>query len=118
MFKGKDERDLMRWFLLTKWIQRSLHKNAVDHGFWEGGRNDGECIALIHSELSEVLEALRSGNPASEKAEGYSQVEEELADVLIRVFDYAEGKGFDVAGALIAKSKHNVSRPKKHGREF
>ena len=35
---------------------------AVEHGWWEKDRNDGEMIALMHSELSEALEGLREGN--------------------------------------------------------
>ena len=33
-------------------IQKLIHDNAKAHGFWEGERNDGEAIALMHSELS------------------------------------------------------------------
>jgi len=29
--------------------------------------------------------------------------------------DYAGGKGYDVAGAIIAKMAYNDSRPVKHG---
>lgn len=39
-------------------IQEDIHDWAVRKGFWEEGvdRNDGEMIALFHSELSEALE--------------------------------------------------------------
>ena len=33
-----------------------VHKNAVDHGWWEGERTFPEIVALIHSEVSEALE--------------------------------------------------------------
>lgn len=113
-------------------IQRDVHKNAHDHGWWEGdNHNDGEKVALMHSELSEALEALRVGNPASEKnllsetqldlpfdppqVLPLSCVEEELADVVIRIMDYAEYRGFDIAQAIVQKHNYNRGRPHKHG---
>jgi NTP pyrophosphatase (non-canonical NTP hydrolase) len=99
-------------------IAANVHANARAKGFWDKERNDGEALALIHSEVSEALEALREGNPPSEKAPGFSCVEEECADVLIRIMDLAAGRGWDVAGALLAKVEHNAGRPPMHGKEF
>lgn len=69
------------------------------------------------TEISEAAEAARQGNPPSKKAAGYTEVEEELADVRIRVNDWAAYKGYRVTDAMISKVEHNRSRPYKHGKE-
>lgn len=99
-------------------VQEQAHKNAVSKGFWDVERNSGESIALIHSELSELLEGLRKGNPPSEKIPGFSQAEEEAADVIIRLFDLAGGSKWRLAEAIVAKMAYNASRPYKHGKQF
>lgn len=92
-----------------------IHTLAILKGWWEDDRCDGELIALIHRELSEALEALRDGNPVSEKIEEYSQVEEELADVVIRILDFATRRGWDIQGAIEAKHEYNKTRSYRHG---
>ena len=94
------------------------HETAINHGFWDNERNDAEMIALIHSELSEMLEAIRAGNPMSEKIPNITQAEEEAADVLIRLLDMAQGRGFNLADAVLAKLDYNDKRPHKHGKAF
>ncbi|MCK5019349.1 MAG: hypothetical protein KAS32_19975 [Candidatus Peribacteraceae bacterium] len=111
--------ELSKWIQLTNILSRGIYANSKAHGFWpDGDRNNGEAIALAHAELSEALEALRDGNPPSKKAQGFTQVEEELADCIVRILDLAYGREWDVAGALVAKMKFNVGRPEKHGRKF
>lgn len=88
---------------------------AVDHGWWEGERNMGELIALMHSELSEALEGIRHGNPPSDHIPTFSAVEEEFADVIIRIMDVSAQNKLKVAEALIAKLEYNAGREYKHG---
>ena len=78
-------------------------------------QNDGEKIALMHSELSEALEGLRAGNPPDDKVTEFSSVEVELADVIIRIFDLAGKREWDVVGAMLAKLQMNRGRPYRHG---
>lgn len=69
-----------------------VHKNAVDHGWWDGERTFPEIVALIHSEVSEALEEYRNGRLPTEVYTGNNGKPEgipiELADVIIRVHDY------------------------------
>jgi NTP pyrophosphatase (non-canonical NTP hydrolase) len=72
-------------------------------------RNFGEVVALMHSELSEALEADRKGL-MDDKLPRRSGVEVEFADLLIRVADTARALGYDVAGAVIDKCRFNITR--------
>lgn len=99
-------------------IQCMVHDNARNKGWWDSDRSDGEIIALMHSELSEALEALRDGDMMSAKIPMHKEVEEELADVIIRIMDYAERRGYNIASAIVEKHKVNLKRPHKHGKRF
>ena len=67
------------------------------------------AIALMHSELSEALEADRKGL-MDDKLPHRCGVEVELADCFIRILDTAAALGLDVAGALIEKNRYNRQR--------
>lgn len=96
-----------------------IHDWARRKGFWDGdARNDGEIIALMHSELSEALEAVRRGDPPDDKIPQFSGYEAELADCVIRIMDTAAARGLRVGEAIVAKMAYNEGREYKHGKKF
>lgn len=98
----------------------TLNANAREKGFWDADTEDNRIIfylkqlAMVHSEVSEVLEAIR-------KEKGDDVVVEELADIIIRVLDLWAGMSTDqytncsLAAAINEKMQKNVTRPKMHG---
>ena len=86
-------------------LQREAHAIAKDHGWWDTERTFGDLIALVHSELSEALEAYRVCGIVDcphEHTEG-AGVASELADVVIRVADMAEWYECQVADTIPTK---------------
>lgn len=66
-------------------------------------------IALMHSELSEMLEGVRKNTQDSHLPQRKTE-EVELADLVIRAFDYAGYRGLDLQGAMLEKLRYNCTR--------
>ena len=97
-----------------------LHETAIEKGFWNNPKNFdvfGNKLALVHSEVTEVLEAIR-------KNKGSEEIVEEMVDILIRTLDlYAAMRngGFiahSLDEVLFNKMEKNKVRPKLHGNLF
>jgi NTP pyrophosphatase (non-canonical NTP hydrolase) len=68
-------------------------------------------------EVAELWEAYRNGqldSPCDKKCE-LSCVEEELADIQIRLMDTAEQLGVNLGRAIARKAAYNRTRPYRHG---
>lgn len=87
----------------------TFHTNSwpIDHS--DGDRVRFLCthIALVHSEASEALEAVRKRDREN--------FDEELADVVIRVASIAHGLGTDLDAVIAAKLAKNRTRGLHHG---
>lgn len=115
-----------------KEMQAEVTANCKDKGWYDEPRTFAEGIALMHSEVSEALEAWRMWKaedatpheypwgsqpdpdygPYMPKPEGIGS---ELADVLIRVLDECERQGIDLEFEYERKMTYNRTRPYKHG---
>ena len=97
-----------------------LHETAKEQGFWDGEYSHdkiGNKLALVHSEVTEVLEAIR-------KNQGSEKVVEEMADVIVRLLDvYAAMRNEETVlhsldEILNKKININKERPRLHGNLF
>ena len=101
---------------------KMLHGTAVAKGFWDSYDPEdsftfyAKQLAMVHSEVTEVLEAIR-------KDQGDIKVVEEIADIIIRVLDFYEGlkrtgeisKNVSLDDMMATKAAINVKRPERHG---
>lgn len=72
-------------------------------------RNKGERLMLIVTEIAEAMEGVRKG--INDDHLPHRKMEEvELADAIIRIFDYSRAANLDLAGALLEKLDYNAQR--------
>ncbi len=105
-------------------LAKELNKTSVEKGFWAPmARMEMEDdfiffakqLAMVHSEVTEALEALR-------KNQGSEKFVEELSDIIIRVLDLWAGMNKvlveelpSLQDTLLKKADVNKTRPDLHG---
>jgi len=105
-------------------IQQLVHEEYKKNGYeerWNRARQllkpeglegivDLAEVGLFVTEIAEAMEAIRDGDVKHEH--------EEQADIVIRVLNYCNRRGFDLESAILAKHKRNMKRGKFHGRKI
>jgi hypothetical protein len=92
------------------------YRTAKEHGWWDGQRPVLECLVLVHSEISEAVEAYRDSRMNMEVVNGKPEgLVVELADAVIRIADLCGAYNLDLSGAVSAKLVYNKTRPFRHG---
>lgn len=92
----------------------AIWRNANNHGWHKPSCDLVTDLLLVHSEVSEACEALRKGNIKYD-LNNHTTVEEELADVVIRVLHIAAKNNLDIEQTIWEKHKYNITRPYRHG---
>ena len=102
-------------------LVKDSYNNAHEHGWHDKQRTVGDFIALMHSELSEALEEHRNGKLPNEiyyneaKPDKPEGIPVELADCIIRIFDFCGLHNIDLESTLKIKMEYNRTRPYRHG---
>ena len=97
-------------------IQIAVYKEYLENDYFKMWNDAGKIgdiaeVGLINTEVSEALEEIRNKN--SDK----KHLTEELADIIIRVLNFASRKDIYLQDAILEKNIKNTKRTIKHGRD-
>ena len=104
-------------------LKEKAHKTAVEHGFHDDAKPDAYYLGLVMSEMGEAINADRKGlhanvvrfvedmelgNPFKDSFERHikDSLEDELADIVIRLLDFAGLRGYKPC--LVAKAQRTI----------
>ena len=119
-------------------ISKQVYEANKLKGFDVKKENIGQTLCLIHSEISEALEAIRKDKKASLMAFDYREedretdldfqsdftslikdtFEDEIADTFIRLMDLVGALEIDIDSHIELKRRYNSLREYKHGKAF
>ncbi|MES2382626.1 MAG: hypothetical protein V4538_16375 [Bacteroidota bacterium] len=129
-------------------LSHQIYANAKSKGFFEEEKNTGEMLCLIHSEISEALNADNenkycdlagfferlnqisfSYNDGTTKIKEEDFIilfesrikntfEDEIADSLMRLMSLAAYRGINIEQHIQLKMRYNLTRPYKHGKKY
>lgn len=110
-------------------IAKMVHALAWEKGWHSEEESENHFVERacnnLHDEVSELHEAWRN-NRLREQCDKSSRMreigleplsclEEEYADIIIRVLDNCEKLGVDIGSAVLRKHAYNKARPYRHG---
>jgi len=102
-------------------LRDELHNLAKQKGWYDSPETDDQFItrfvANTHGELSELWEAHRKSilHEPCDKDSSLTNLEEEMADIIIRTLDACGRLGVDIERAVHLKHEHNKNRAYRHG---
>lgn len=110
-------------------LRDTCHALAIEKGWYDTEESQefyiARTVANIHGEASELWEAFRTdtmNNPCDKTVAmtglnipELTCLEEELADIIIRVLDMAGRLNVDIALAVASKHLYNTHRSFRHG---
>lgn len=108
----------------VKWfnrIQFKLYSASVTKGHHDLDLYDLETLdafrllGLMHTEISEAMQIIKRHGIKDLDRKKKGKLEEELADVVIRIMDFAELNALDVGLAIEDKASFNEHRPHRFG---
>lgn len=109
-------------------LKQEIHQNAIDKGFWSQDLSDEHCLMLVITEVAEMVEADRKGMRVPShiikiaKEKGFNDmffksfysgtVEDELADIVIRLLDLAGARDIEIKD-LINRDEDELREARK-----
>ena len=93
-------------------VQKQHAEVCESKGFFDSPVDPIRLLALIHSEVSELLAVYRAQSFC------LTHAEEELADIILRSMDFATRNNLDLAEAVLNKIEKNKDRKYLHGKRF